>query len=64
VQWRERSLHLRLVADPRRIEVDVGNGEELTLAVPDGPACLARPGRRYVLRHDGSGWGAWEEVGR
>jgi kojibiose phosphorylase len=64
VQWRERSLYLRLVADPRRIEVDVGNGEELTLAVPDGPACLARPGRRYVLRHDGSGWGAWEEVGR
>ena len=64
VQWRERSLYLRLVADPGRIEVDVGNGEELTLAVPDGPVCLARPGRRYVLRHDVSAWGAWEEVGR
>jgi trehalose/maltose hydrolase-like predicted phosphorylase len=64
VQWRGRFLRLRLVADPRRIEVDVETGDELTLAVPEGPACLARPGRRYVLRHDRSAWGAWEEIGR
>jgi kojibiose phosphorylase len=64
VQWRGRSLQLRLVAEPRSIEVEVESGDELTLAVPEGPACRARPGRRYVLRHDRSGWGAWEEIGR
>ncbi len=64
VQWRGRSIRLRLVAEPRSIEVEVESGDELTVAVPEGPACLARPGRRYVLRHDRSGWGAWEEMGR
>jgi kojibiose phosphorylase len=64
VQWRGRSLRLRLVAEPRSIEVEVESGDELTVAVPEGPACLAHPARRYVLRHDRSGWGAWEEIGR
>jgi kojibiose phosphorylase len=62
VQWRGRLLHLRLEADRKRIEVDVESGNELTLTVPEGPACLARPGRRYVLRGNRSGWGSWQEV--
>ena len=64
VQWRGRLLRLRLEADRRCIEVNVEGGGELCLSVPEGPVCLARPGRRYVLRGDRSGWGSWEEVGR
>jgi trehalose/maltose hydrolase-like predicted phosphorylase len=62
VQWRGRLLRLRLEADRKRIEVDVESGGELMLTVPDGPACLARAGRRYVVRGDRSGWGSWDEV--
>ena len=64
VQWRGRLLRLRLEADRRCIEVNVESGGELCLSVPEGPVCLARPGRRYVLRGDRSGWGSWEEVGQ
>ena len=64
VQWRGRLLRLRLEADRRCIEVNVESGGELCLSVPEGPVCLARPGRRYVLRGDHSGWGSWEEVGQ
>ena len=64
VQWRGRLLRLRLEADPRRIEVDGGEGDELTVAVLEGPACRARRGQRFVLQGDRSGWGAWEEIGR
>ena len=64
VQWRGRSLYLHLNADPRRIEVAVETGDTLTLSVPEGPACLARPGRRYLLRGGRTEWGSWEEVGR
>jgi kojibiose phosphorylase len=65
VQWRGRMLRLRLeAADRRCIEVNVEGGGELCLSIPEGPVCLARPGRRYVLRGDCSGWGNWEEVGR
>lgn len=62
VQWRGRSLRLRLQADPKRIEVELKSGDVLTISVPEGPACLARAGRRYVLQGDRAGWGAWEEV--
>jgi kojibiose phosphorylase len=64
VRWRGRLLALRLEADPKRIEVVVETGDKLTLSVPEGPACLARPGRRYVLQGDRLGWGSWEEVDR
>ena len=64
VQWRGRLLHLRLEADPRRIEVTVETGDKLTLSVPGGPACLARSGRRYLLQGDRLGWGSWEEADR
>jgi kojibiose phosphorylase len=64
VRWRGRLLYLRLEADPRRIEVVVETGDKLTLSVPEGPACLARPGRRYLLQGDRVGWGSWEEVDR
>ncbi|MGZ3573522.1 MAG: glycoside hydrolase family 65 protein [Gemmatimonadaceae bacterium] len=64
VQWRGRLLRLRLEADRRCIEVNVESGGELCLSVPEGPVCLARPGRRYVLRGDRSGWCSWEEVGQ
>ena len=64
VQWRGRLLRLYLEADPKRIEVAVETGDELTVAIIDGPACLARTGRRYVSRGERSGWDKWEEVGR
>ena len=43
-------LRLHLEADPRCIEVAVETGNELTLAILDGPACLGRAGQRYVVR--------------
>jgi kojibiose phosphorylase len=64
VQWRGRLLRLHLEADPRRIEVAVETGGELTLAVVEGPTCIARGGQRFVLRSGRSGWGNWEEVSR
>jgi trehalose/maltose hydrolase-like predicted phosphorylase len=64
VQWRERLVHLRFEANPRRIELAVEKGDELTLRVAGGPACLARGGQRFVFQCDRSGWGNWEEVGR
>jgi kojibiose phosphorylase len=64
VQWRGRQLRLHLEADPRRIEIAVETGDELTLAVVNGPSCLARGGQRFVLRAGRSGWGNWEEVSR
>jgi len=64
VQWHRRLLRLRIEAEPKRIEIAVEGRGELTLSVPAGPACLARPGRRYVLRGDRSGWGDWNEVAR
>jgi trehalose/maltose hydrolase-like predicted phosphorylase len=62
VQWRGRSLRLRLIADPGRIEVHVKSGGKLKLSVVEGPTCDARHGGRYVLKHQDSGWGAWEAV--
>ena len=44
VQWRGRLLRVRLQADPRRIEVAVKQGDELTVAVLEGPACRVRGG--------------------
>jgi kojibiose phosphorylase len=63
VQWRGRLLRLRFEADSRRIEVAVEKGDELAVAVIDGPACRARGGQRFALQGDGSGWGNWKEVG-
>jgi kojibiose phosphorylase len=63
VQWRGRLLRLLFAADPTRIEVAVGKGDELTVAVIDGPACRVRGGQRFALQGDGSGWGNWKEVG-
>jgi kojibiose phosphorylase len=64
VQWRGRLLRLRFEAAPRRIEVAVENGDELTVAVIEGPACRARGGQRFILQGDRSGWGSWKEIGR
>jgi kojibiose phosphorylase len=64
VQWRGRVLRLRFAAAPRRIEVAVEKGEELTVALTGGPACRARGGQRFALQGDRSGWGNWTEVGR
>ncbi len=64
IQWRERLVHLRFEANPRRIELVVEKGDELTLGVAGGPACLVRAGQRFVLQGDRSGWGNWEKVGR
>ena len=60
VQWRGRLLRLRLQADPTRIEVTVEQGDELTIAAIDGPACRVRGGQRVVLQGNGSGWANWE----
>lgn len=60
VQWRGRLLRLRLQADPRRIEVAVEKGDELSVAVVDGPACRVRGGQHVVLQGRGSGWASWE----
>jgi kojibiose phosphorylase len=62
VQWRGRLLHLHLDTGPRQIKVALETGDELTLAVVDGPSCLARGGQRFVLRGNRSGWSNWEEV--
>jgi kojibiose phosphorylase len=64
VQWRGRLVRLRFEADPRRIEVAVEKGDELSVAVSQGPACRARGGQRFALLGDRSGWGNWTEVGR
>jgi kojibiose phosphorylase len=64
VRWRGRLLRLRFEADPRRIEVAVEKGGELTVAVIEGPACRARGGQRFAVQGDRSGWGNWKEVGR
>jgi kojibiose phosphorylase len=60
VQWRGCLLRLRLQADPRRIEMTVEKGDELTVAVVDGPTCRVRSGQRVVLQRYGSGWASWE----
>jgi len=62
VQWRGRLLRVRLQADPRRIEVAVERGAELTVAVLDGPACRVRSDQRVILQGNGSGWADWKEV--
>ena len=62
VQWRGRLLRLRLQADPRRIEVTIERGNELIVAVLDGPACRVHCGQRLELRGNGSGWANWQEV--
>ena len=65
VQWRGRLLRLRLEADPRRIEVDVESGDELT-ARGARRARLPCSSLAGAMSCDGdeSGWGNWEEVGR
>jgi kojibiose phosphorylase len=62
VQWRGRLLRLRLQPDPRRIEVAVVTGDELSVAALEGPTCRARAGRHYVLQEEHGGWGNWKEV--
>jgi kojibiose phosphorylase len=62
LQWRGRSLRLRLKADSKRIEVNVENGDELSVSVANGPACVARAGRCYALKSDHGGWESWEQV--
>jgi kojibiose phosphorylase len=64
VQWRGRLLRLRFAADQRLIEVAVDKGDELTVAVVDGPACRARGGQRFAVQGGHSGWGNWKEIGR
>ena len=60
VQWRGRLLRVSLQADPRRIEVTIERGNELTVAVLEGPACRVREGQRVVLHGNWSGWANWE----
>jgi kojibiose phosphorylase len=60
LQWRGRLLRVRLQADPRRIEVAIERGDELTVAVLDGPVCRIRGGQRAVFHGNGSGWANWE----
>jgi kojibiose phosphorylase len=60
VRWRGRLLRVRLHADPRRIEVTVERGDELTVAALEGPSCSAREGQRVVLRGNEAGWANWE----
>jgi kojibiose phosphorylase len=62
VQWRGRLLRFRLQANPRRIEVAAEHGDELTVAVLDGPACRVRGGQRFFLQGDASAWASWKEV--
>ena len=60
-RWRGRSLRLRVVAEPLGIEVDVLDGGELVLAIPNGPSCLAHSGRRYNSRRKDGAWSEWRE---
>ena len=38
----------------------VEQGDELTVAVLEGPACRVRGGQRFVLHGECSGWANWE----
>lgn len=60
VRWQGRLLRVSLQADPRRIEVTIEQGHELTVAVIEGPCCRVREGQRVVLRGNGAGWSNWE----
>lgn len=62
VQWRGRVLRFLFASDPARIEVEVDGSGELTVAIVDGSACRARPGRRYTVDREGSAWGTWREA--
>ncbi len=62
LQWRGRLLRVGMRADPRRIEVAVERGDEMTVAVLGGPVCRIRGRQRYVLQGDELGWGDWKEV--
>ena len=62
LQWRGRALRLRFEAHPRRIDVVIERGDELTVAVIGGAACRVRGGQCFSLRGDQSGWGNWEEI--
>jgi trehalose/maltose hydrolase-like predicted phosphorylase len=64
LRWRGRSLRLHIKADPRQIEVVVESGDDLTVGILEGSACVAHAGRRYVIRGGRPGWGKWEEVDR
>jgi trehalose/maltose hydrolase-like predicted phosphorylase len=61
VQWRGCVVRVALSSDPTRIEIEVDGSGELTITIVDGPACLARSGRRYTVARNGSAWGAWRE---
>ena len=60
LKWRGRLLRVRLQADPRRIEVAIERGDELTVGVLDRPACRIRGGQHAVFHENGSGWANWE----
>ncbi|HWW46956.1 MAG TPA: glycosyl hydrolase family 65 protein [Xanthobacteraceae bacterium] len=64
LQCRGRLLRLCLRTAPRQIEVTVERGDEMSIAVLDGPACRARAGQRYILQGDAAGWTEWKEVER
>ncbi|MBU6462194.1 MAG: glycoside hydrolase family 65 protein [Bradyrhizobium sp.] len=60
LQWRGRSLRVHLQADPPQIELTIKAGNELTVAVLDGPSCRVREGQRVVLHGNALGWANWE----
>jgi trehalose/maltose hydrolase-like predicted phosphorylase len=62
IQWRGVLAKVTLSLDPLRIEVETKGVGEMTVAVGDGPACRASPGRRYDTDHRGPGWRAWRET--
>lgn len=62
VQWRACVLRVTLSINPTGIAVKVEGSGDLTIAVVDGPTCLARSGRRYAVARKGSAWGAWRET--
>ncbi len=62
IRWRRQLLRVMLAAKGPQIRVGVEGAQELTLALVDGPSCVARPGAAYSLSRDGVSWGEWREA--
>ncbi|MDO8691555.1 MAG: glycosyl hydrolase family 65 protein, partial [Dehalococcoidia bacterium] len=62
VQWRGRRLQVAIEQESQTIEIEIGGGAALLVALSEQPAVIMAPGRRYLARHEVGGWGEWREL--
>lgn len=63
VQWHGRQLMVTIHREPRSVEMEQTSGPEgMVISLVEGPQLTLFPGRRYVIRWRGTGWGTWEEA--